>query len=294
MPVMPSLSALQAFEAAGRRLSFKEAAAELYRTPGAITRQVQALEESLGAPLFLRGHRSVTLTPAGAGYLADIAPALAAIRAAGERAAALAASPTVSVVAYPTFAVRWLIPRWSRFLDAHPDIDLRIATSLNPEDFARGDSDFAIRVVDARAIDPGRSWKLFDVDLFPVAAPDVAARLTRPADLAGETLLHAAPRPEDWPRWLAAAGESALTPARELRFDSLNLAIQAAMEGLGLVIGFPAVVEDDLAAGRLVRPFQEARRSSRAFYLAAMPDRPETPAMAAVRRWLLDEAGTGA
>lgn len=291
MPRLPYIPALQTFETAGQRLSFKQAAAELNLTPGAVSRQIQSLEETLGAPLFTRGRRQVTLTDVGARYLADISPALQALRSAGERAAAQSGAPTVSVVAYPTFAVRWLIPRWSQFLDAHPEIDLRVATSLNPPDFARGDADFAIRVADDRAIKgSGAAWKLFDVDLFPVAAPAVASRLTSPRDLDGETLLHATPRPDDWPRWLAAAGVHDLKPARDLRFESLNLAIQAAVEGLGLVIVFPAVVEQEIAAGRLARPLDFARRSSRAFYLAATTERPETPAMAAVRDWLLTEA----
>lgn len=294
MPRLPSISALQAFEAAARRLSFKHAASDLNLTPGAISRQVQALEETLGAPLFSRGRRQVALTQAGEAYLADIAPPLAALRAAGDRAAAMSAAPVVSIVAYPTFAVRWLIPRWGRFLDAHPDIDLRLTTTLNPVDLARGDADFAIRVADARALETaGAHWKLFDVNLFPVAAPAAAARLDRPADLAGETLLHATPRPDDWPRWLAAVGLDNLAAPRILRFESLNLAIQAAIEGLGLAIAFDPIVADDIKAGRLVRPFREVRRSSRALYLVETAARPSTPARDVVRGWLEGEAASG-
>jgi len=203
----------------------------------------------------------------------------------------MAAAPVVSIVAYPTFAVRWLIPRWGRFLDAHPDIDLRLTTTLNPVDFARGDADFAIHVADARALETnGPHWKLFDVNLFPVAAPALAARLRRPSDLATETLLHAAPRPDDWTRWLISADVEGMAIPRALHFESLNLAIQAAIEGLGLAIAFDPIVANDIRAGRLLQPFQETRRSSRSLYLVESTARPTSPARELVRAWLEQEA----
>ncbi len=287
MARLPSIQALQAFEATARRLSVKHAAAELHLTAGAVSRQVQTLEGQLGVALFRRGHRKLDLTPAGESYLAEIAPPLAALQAAGERLRAGAVAPAVAIVAYPTFAVRWLIPRWGRFLDAHPEIDLSLTTSLNPMDFVAGDADLAIRV--ARAGDEGAP-RLMDVDLFPVAAPAVAARLTDAAGLADETLLHGTPRPDDWPRWLASAGVQGVDGRRGLRFESLNLAYQAAIEGLGVAIGFGGLVADDLDAGRLAQPFAHVRRSGRAICLAKTGRRPETPEVRVVRDWLLAEA----
>lgn len=289
---LPTIASLQAFEAAGRSLSFKHAANELNLTAGAVSRQIKSLEGRLGVALFRRRHRRVELTPAGAAYLADIAAPLAALKAAGGRARASQQAPVVSIVAYPTFAVRWLIPRWGRFVDAFPGIDLRLTTSLNPADFARGDADFAIRVADDRAFASDvEHWKLTEIDLFPVAAPALGKDLAKPADLAGATLLHSAPRPQDWPRWLASAGVAGVDGARGLRFESLNLAFQAAIEGLGVAMGFEALVADDLAAGRLVRPFAAMRRSGRAMYLARPAAIAETAAARVVRDWLLREAG---
>lgn len=288
MARLPSIQALQAFEATARRLSVKHAAAELNLTAGAVSRQVQTLEGQLGVALFRRGHRKIDLTPAGVAYLAEIAPPLAALHAAGERLRAGAAAPAVAIVAYPTFAVRWLIPRWGRFLDAHPEIDLSLSTSLNPIDFVAGDADLAIRVANAGV---AGACKLMEVDLFPVAAPAVAARLTDTSDLSRATLLHSAPRPDDWPRWLESAGAIDVDGSRGLRFESLNLAYQAAIEGLGVAVGLSALVAEDLAAGRLVRPFAHARRSSRAFYLATTGRRPETSQLRIVRDWLIHEAG---
>ena len=292
---LPSISALEAFVAAGRCMSFAQAASELNLTAGAISRQIQALEAHLGLPMFVRGHRKVTLTAAGAAYLAEAAPALAQLRAAETRARATAGKPAVAIVAYPTFAVRWLIPRWGRFLDAHPDIDLRLATSLNPEDFVQGEADIAIRVADPRALDGNVARKLFEVELFPVAAPALAGRLRMPGDLGHETLIHGTPRPDDWPRWLHHAGAFEVTGvARSLRFESLNLAYQAAIEGLGVAIAFTPLVADDLAAGRLMRPFDAVRRSGRALYLTAPQGRPATPERQTVESWLLAEAAASA
>lgn len=292
---LPSISALEAFVAAGRCMSFAQAADELNLTAGAISRQIQALEAHLGLPVFDRGHRKVTLTAAGAAYLAETTPALAQLRAAETRARAATGKPAVAIVAYPTFAVRWLIPRWGRFLDAHPDIDLRLATSLNPDDFVRGDADIAIRVADPRALDGAAARKLFEVDLFPVAAPALAARLREPGDLAHETLIHGAPRPDDWARWLHHAGATEVDGmARSLRFESLNLAYQAVIEGLGVAIAFTPLVADDIAAGRLARPFGAARRSGRALYLTAPEGRPATPERQIVEAWLLAEAAASA
>jgi len=286
---IPSITALQAFEAAARRLSFKHAADELNLTAGAVSRQIQALEAELGAPLFQRLHRQVRLTPAGAGYLADIAAPLAALRAAGDRVRAQRRTPTVSVVAYPTFAVRWFMPRWGRFLDAHPEIDLQLSTSLDAADFARGDVDLAIHVDDGRAPSGERErFMLMEMDLFPVTSPVAAARLSALEDLAGETLLHAAPRPDDWPRWLATAGVAGVDAGSGRRFESQNLAIQAAIEGLGVAIGFPAIVADDIAAGRLAAPFDIVRRSGHAMLISQSPT--AAPEAQAVRDWLLQEA----
>lgn len=291
MDRIPSTSALLAFESAARLLSVKNAAEELNLTAGAVSRQVQALEEMLGVPLFRRSHRKVELTAAGAAYFAEIAPPMAALRAAGARARAMGRSPVVSIVSYPTFAVRWLIPRWSRFLDAHPEIDLRLTTSLNPIDFARGDADLAIHVVDPRRLPPDAACrKLMEVNLYPVASPAVAAGLKRPADLAQATLIHHAPRPADWPRWLAECGVDGVNASAGLRFESQNLALQAAIEGLGVAIAFDAVAGDDLAAGRLVRPFEATRRSSRPIYLIEPRPNPPSPERATVRDWIVAEA----
>jgi len=296
MPRIPSSMSLSVFEAAARNLSFSKAAEELSLTPGAVSRQIQSLETALDVKLFERSHKRVSLTDAGRSYRDAIRLPLAELAAATERIRGRGDNAVVSVVAYPTFAIRWFIPRWGRFYDRHPQVDLQLTTSLDPVDFLRGRPDIAICVPPLGEAPAGLvGEKLIEVDLIPVAAPDVAARLHRPDDLAQATLLHGAPRPRDWERWLSTAGLGAavasIDPTRGLRFESLNLAIQAAIEGLGVAIAIEALVREDLASGRLVEPFGIVRRSRRPIHMMYPEGNAEKRAFRMVRDWLLREAG---
>ncbi|WP_241147879.1 LysR substrate-binding domain-containing protein [Minwuia thermotolerans] len=283
--------ALSAFVAAARSLSFQHAAEALNVTPGAVSRQIRALEEQLGRTLFERGHRQVALTPDGRAYLDAVRGPLEALEAATRRMRRRPQRDSVAVVAYPTFAIRWFIPRWGRFYNRHPEIDLQLTTSLDPAEFRREAFDIAIRVAGPGEVGEGHvAEELLPVTLFPVAAPEVAAAVAEPPDLRKVTLLHGAPRPEDWPRWLAGAGIGSVDASGGLRFESLNLAIQAAIEGLGAVIAIGALVEEDIRAGRLVRLPGPPRRARRSMRLVSPAARAEEPRVRAVRDWLLEEA----
>ncbi len=291
MSRLPPVAALEAFEAAARHMSFLNAARELNVTAGAISRRIQNLESQLGARLFERRHRAIALTAAGESYLAAVREPLAQLAAAGARLRLAAASETLSIVAYPTFAIRWFMPRWGRFHDRHPDIDVRLTTSLAPIDFARGDTDLALQVKEddwqARGL---VAHDLVALDTFPVCAPGLAARLSDPADLAGVTLLHSAPRPDDWPTWLRHAGITGVDGRRGPRFESLNLAFQAAIEGLGVAMGIAAFLGDELEQGTLVRPFDLVRIAHRPVQIIYPAHRADDPRLVAFRDWLLDEA----
>ncbi len=269
-----------------------QAAQELNVTPGAVSRQIQNLESYLGHALFFRRHKQVELTALGRDYLAEIRAPLARLRSATDRARGGSRGGTLSICVNPTFAIRWLVPRWGRFYNRHPEIDVRLTTSLNPVDFTRDEYDMAIRVAGRQ-----ENWgtlaahPLVDVDLFPVCSPEVAARIETPADLARETLIHGAPRPEDWQRWLRSAGITGIDPEAGLRFESLNLSFQAAIEGIGVAMGLEALVRDDLAQGRLVRLFDHSRRSGRPFHLVYPRARANDTKLIAFRDWLLAEAG---
>ncbi|MBT5495353.1 MAG: transcriptional regulator GcvA [Alphaproteobacteria bacterium] len=290
---LPPLNALRTFEAAGRHVSFIHAAEELSVTPGAVSRQVKVLEQWLGAPLFRRAHKQVSLTPLGRSYLEAVGEPLDALAMATDRASRREATRPLAIYCYPTFALRWLVPRWGRFYDAHPEIDVQLTTSLQPVDFARDDYDAAIRVGDRLDAQPGlAAIKLVDVELIPVCSPEIGESLNRPSDLTGATLLHNAPRPRDWRRWLELAEITGIDPDAGPRFDSLNLSIQAAIGGVGVGIAIRALVEEELASGRLIQPFGPSRLSSRPFYLTYPSHHARDKRLAVFAKWLNAEAAS--
>lgn len=286
----PPLNALRTFECAGRHLSFVHAADELNVTPGAVSRQVKVLEEWLGAPLFRRRHKQVLLTPLGRNYLQAVGEPLERIASATERARQQDAERPIAISCYPTFALRWLVPRWGGFYNQNPEIDVQLTTTLQPVDFSRGDVDAAILVGKGPESWPGLdAVKLLDVELLPVCSPTLCAgegALQAPEDLSRFTLLHGSPRRDDWQRWLQFAGVQGVDAAAGVTFDSLNLSIQAAVEGLGVAIAVRALVSDDLATGRLVQPFGPARRSGHPFYIVYPPDRLRNRRLRAFIDWL--------
>lgn len=293
MDRFPSTGALQAFQAAAECLSFQQAAQSLNVTPGAVSRQIQAFERSLGRTLFERHHKRVVLSETGRQLLADLRGPLESISLALARARHGAHPGTLSVLAYPTFAIRWFMPRWGRFHDLHPDITLRLTTSFEAVDFSQGQYDVALAIAPrGRAADRLIGHDLIAIDTFPVCAPALAKSLRRTADLQAATLLHAAPRPDDWQRWLEVAEAASIETAKGLQFETLTLAYQAAIEGLGVAIGIGAFVAQDLREGRLVRPFKPVRRSRQPIRLLYPANRAEDPRIRAFRDWLIAEVAT--
>jgi LysR family glycine cleavage system transcriptional activator len=295
---LPPLNALRTFEVAGRHSSFIQAAEELSVTPGAVSRQVKSLEAWLGAALFRRAHKQVVLTRLGRAYLEAIGPPIETLARATERVVRKDNDRPLAIYCYPTFALRWLVPRWRRFYDAHPEIDVQLTTSLRPVDFTRDDYDAAIMVGDRldERVDL-IAHKLVDVELIPVCSPELAERssgLQTPEDLARHTLLHNVPRPDDWPRWLETAGVDDVDSSAGPRFDSLNLSIQAAIAGVGVGIAIRALVEEELASGQLIQPFGPSRVSSRPFFLTYPGHRADDSRLNAFARWLSAEASNDA
>jgi LysR family transcriptional regulator, glycine cleavage system transcriptional activator len=301
MPVrrrsLPPLNALRAFETAARLSSFKDAAAELGVTHGAISRQVRLLEDWLGPPaLFQRLNRRVALTPTGAALLAETGPALDRLAAAAERHQARGgkAPPAVlRVNALATFSLRWLLPRLGQFRERHPEIEIQLSTSNEPVDALREPYDLIIRGGPDTFY--GFSCRLFLTERrLPVCSPALLARLPldEVADLKRHTLLHTSALPRVWPDWLAAAGAPDLEPASFLTLDHFYLTLQAALDGLGVAMGPTALIADDLMAGRLVAPLAGVTLPARAYHIY-LPDTPVgDPAVGAFCRWL-EEAGRG-
>jgi LysR family transcriptional regulator, glycine cleavage system transcriptional activator len=286
-PRLPPLNAIKAFEAAARLGSFTRAAEELNVTHGAVSRQVRLLEDWLGTRLFLRTSRNAAPTQAGVDLLAEAGPVLDRLATVSQRLRNPASAVRMlRVSALPTFAMRWLIPRLPEFQREHPGLELQIVTASTPAEQFRMD-------VDAVISGPGRhsGWagKCFLGEArLPVLSPGLMASypLRTRADLERHTLLHAATLRSAWPRWLAAANVPDLRPAHEQVFEHFYFAIQAALEGLGVIMGPVALISDELRAGRLLAPIGDPVLKTRGYFFYAPQPSGNNPAIAALRNWL--------
>ncbi len=297
---LPPLNALRAFEAAARHLSVSRAAEELNVTPAAVSHQVKALEDHLGVPLFRRLNRAVMLTDAGQLFLPGLRDGFDRLADAVDRARAECETGTLKLSVGPSFAARWLVPRLERFRAGHPDIDVRIDATDRLVDLARGEADLAIRYGPGGY--PGlRVDQLLTEEVFPVCDPRLcegASPLRQPDDLRHHTLLHVHwdtgdETWPDWRMWLLAAGVEGVAVTRGPRFSMESLAAQAAVAGHGVALLSSAIVADDLAAGRLCKPFTLSLPMSFAYYVVSTEAAVEQPKVAAFRDWVLAEAGRG-
>ncbi len=289
MRKLPSLNGLRAFEAAARLGSFTAAANELNVTQTAVSRLVRELEARLGKRLFERRANGLSLTEAGATYAPALSAAFDRILAATE-ALTSQQRGVLTVACGPTFAMRWLIPRLPRFHALHPDIEVRLSTSLPVAEGAADDLlppgvSAAIRIP-GQALGSYRAEPLFTADLFPVCAPGLAARLQQPQDLLGAPLLHVRHAPGEWAQWLAAAGVGQGVPDGGLQFDFHAFALQAAIDGLGVALAGEPFVMDDLAAGRLVAPFAVRVPKKGAWSLIYRPEQAGQAAFVKFQSWL--------
>jgi LysR family glycine cleavage system transcriptional activator len=298
-----NLAALRGFEAAARHLSFTKAAAELNVTPAAVSHAIRELELDFKVRLFERSSRVVRLTAAGETLSRAVAEGLGMIGRAVQRLRAVDGRPKLMVTTSPSLAAKWLVPRLDRFLDQHPEVDVRIDVSQRVVDFAEDGVDIAIRF--GTGDYPGLVVeRLFEETVFPVCSPNLLKSrhpLKEPRDLKQHTLIHIewdaqwATWP-NWAMWLRAAGAPDIDATRGLHLSQTALALQAALDGHGVALGDSTLVADDLAARRLVRPFSMALKgpSQFAYHLVHAPHRSEELLIKAFRRWILDEvARTG-
>ena len=293
---LPSLNGLRAFEAAARHMSFTRAAAELNVTQTAVSHQIRRLEEQLGTRLFVRRNRALSLTREARDYLPSVRSAFEALRQATARLRRPEREGVLTVSTTASLATKWLVSRVAAFQDAHPGLAVRISTSAHLVDFQREEVDMAVRY--GRGSWPGlRADWLMAERLFPVCSPALLAAkpLREPADLAHHTLLHTSVSREDWQLWLTAAGlPLSIAARRGLTFDQGFMAVQAAMEGLGVALGRTRLVEADLAAGRLVAPFDIALPQDAGYYVVSPVATAGSAKVALFRRWLIASATPGA
>jgi LysR family glycine cleavage system transcriptional activator len=286
---LPPLNALRAFEAAARHGSFTRAAAELHVTQTAVSHQMRHLESFLGLRLFVRLPRRLHLTPEGQAYARDLARVFERIADATRALDTRPRRELLAVTALPSFAARWLVPRLGDFAAAHPQVDLRLVATERPVDLTRESVDVAIRFGYGRY--PGlRVEKLLDDEFLPVCSPRLRAR-TRALDLRRLPLLHD-DSPDGWRRWLRATGRSDVDPERGHVFTDASMMLQAAIDGHGVAMARWALVQGELAAGRLVRPFPGSIPCEHAYYLVTAEPAADLPRVQAFRRWLLDQVAT--
>ncbi|HEU0097950.1 MAG TPA: LysR family transcriptional regulator [Allosphingosinicella sp.] len=285
-PYLP-MNGLRAFEAAARHLSFTKAAIELCVTPPALSHQVKALEERLGVPLFRRLPRGLALTDEGQALLPVLREAFDKVAAALDGFGGGKGREILSVGVVGTFALGWLLPRLPAFRAGHPFVDLRLTTNNNRVDIAEEGLDFAIRFGDG-AWHGTDAALLFEAPLTPLCTPQIAARLSEPDDLAGETLLRSY-RAGEWQAWFEAAGVRAPALTGPV-FDSAAVMVEAALAGHGVALAPARMFERELAEGKAALPFR-IEIPMGGYWLTSLKSRKPTPAMAAFQSWLLDEAG---
>lgn len=281
---LPPLYALQAFLAAARHGSFTQAAEQMHLTQSAVSRQVQLLEDHFGCPLFVRHARGLALTAEGRELLGPVEEALDKL---AKASATVRRSMTVlNLQLPPTMAVRWLLPRLPALQQALPELEVRVSTHwAEAPDFGRSDVDVII------AHGAG-NWPhlhqrlLVHEHLAPMCAPALVHALREVADLGSVTLLHPGPTRREWSTWLAAAGHREPASQKHQVFDTLDICLQAAAQGLGVAIADPDMLAPALSAGTLAMPFAQRVPSGNAYYLTYPPQRQGQRKVELFERWI--------
>lgn len=306
---LPPLNALRAFEAAARHLSFKKAAKELHVTPGAVSHQVKLLEEHLGAALFRRLTRALELTAQAQAMLPKVREGLESLNSAVEQVRAREDPCALTVMAPPNFAARWLVPHLAGFTHSHPSLELHVASrpamidgrengQVAPVADAREDAPL-VMVRFGNGHYPGqRVDEVFSPVYVPVCSPKLLKgkhALRTPEDLRFHTLLHddtvveEGARPS-WHDFLEKAGVKDIDVARGPHFSDASLALEAAIEGMGVVLAMKPLVSAEIEAGRLAMPFNITAPTSYAYYVVTPENTAGNRSVSAFREWLLKEA----
>ena len=294
---LPPLNALRAFEAAARHLNFSRAADELAVTPGAVSQQIQNLEDYVGASLFKRTPKGLLLTDAAQTALPALREAFDRLAEAASLLTAAVDGRRLTVSVAPSFAAKWLVPRLGKFEAAHPQVDVWLSADMEVVDFALGEIDLAIRYGAGRY--PGLEVvKLMSETVIPVASPELLEinPISEPADLANHILLHdGSPDADDscpdWSMWLAARGIKGVDGTRGPRFNQSSLVIEAAAGGRGVALAKRALAQADLDSGRLIAPLvQDATAVDFAYFVVHPKAKGRLPQVKAFVSWITAEA----
>ncbi len=295
---LPHLAFFQGFEAAARTLSFTKAAEELFVTQSAVSRQIKALEDSLGLKLFERRPRSLTLTENGQALYRIATDVLDRLQEATDRLRTGTRARQLSITTTTGFASLWLIPRLRRFTALHPDIDVRISATTDTLNLERSLIDLAVRYCRPEIVPQG-AVRLFGEKMIPVCSRallrDSTRPLKQPQDLAHHILLHfdypgAEASYMDWGTWLTALGMGELKSAGALHFSQYEQMIQAAISGQGVALGRQPLVSDLIKTGALAAPFKQTVVGSRAYFIIESRLSAGKTHVREFAQWLLAEA----
>ena len=297
---LPPLDLLRGFESAARHLSFTRAAAELFLTQSAVSRQIQALEEFVGVPLFERRHKALALTEAGQVYHRSISAALDQVREATRKLREARRGHVLTVTTTISFASAWLVPRLSRFRRENPAIDVRIKATHEVVDLDRDGIDLAVRDL-AVANAPAGSIHLVSEHMAAMCSPEYAREakaakkpLNRPEDLRHHILINLHDPSGRWPwlswaQWLEANGVEDLAPAGAISFDQYDQVITAAVHGQGIALGRMSITQVYRNERRLVPLFGRRQCLERGYYLVFAKGAEERPEVKRFREWLRRE-----
>jgi len=292
------LPAWRLFEAAARLGSFGKAAEELHVTPAAVSQQIRILERYLDVQLFRRGSRGVVLTEKARLIYPEVSEGLGRLASAVRRLSSPQARDIITVTAPPSFSAKWLVPRIERFRAEHPQHDVRLLAGEQLADFTRCEVDLGVRY--GYGVYPGLiAEKLLEEQVFPVCHPRHASlhaasprEWFRNTRLIHDTTIQGDARYPDWQSWLRQAGITGVDASRGMQFNSSLLATQAALDGYGVTLGRSVIVGDDLAAGRLVAPFDRGDPITRGYSLIYREGATQRASVRAFRSWLLGESAT--
>ena len=283
---LPPLSALRPFEAAARLESFSRAADELHLTHGAISRQVRALEDHVGAQLFTRHGKRVSLTQSGRAFAERVRAALHEIQLAAEAVSPARRGNRLTVSVLPSFASRWLMPRLIRFMEAHPDIEVSVVATTALANFTTDEVDIGIRF-GRGPYPPLVSEAFLEDEWFPVASPKLK-RPKNPADLLNMRIIR-----EDrdyWDEWFVAAGVKLDKPlAGGPFFNDATYSIQAATRGEGIAMTRRSIIGEDLERGTLRRVFDISIKTNERYWFVSPKELAELPKVRAFREWVKAE-----
>lgn len=291
---LPSLKALQAFEAASRLGSFVTAAEELLVTPSAVSHQVRALERELGVTLFHRVHRSILLTDVGRRYAEHIAEVFGALETATRSIARSTKSDILTIHVVPSLAAQWLMPRLSRFSAQNPDVDVRVNASTAAVDLASGEADLDIRYGTVFPTAGVEVVPFPEEIVLPLCSPELIHGdypIRTPADLRHHTLIHSEVNLITWREWLRWAGAPTIDLTRGPRFDRSFMSISAAVDSVGVCLESHMLVQRELASGQLVAPFGLEGPTISGHSLMFMKSRGQLPKIHLFQTWLFSELG---